>query len=230
MSHTVSYVLYYSSHTFSYVNMNAKTATGGKPGRHAAAREVGKQKTREALVRAATELFAKSGLDTSLDEICARAGYTRGAFYVHFRDRDELLSAVMARIGEHVLNALLGAEQAGTPDDLLDVMSRFIPALLSGSYPLSRKGGMRPHQLLDACARSGEIRRQYVGLTQNSIERLGRSVAESQRRKRVRGDVEAKQLATLLVGLVIGLHTMHDLDMPLDLAGGSAALLKLLAG
>ncbi len=209
--------------------MNAKTAAGDKPGRHAAAREAGKQKTREALVRAATELFARSGIDTSLDEICARAGYTRGAFYVHFKDRDELLSAVMGRIGERVLDALLGTEREGTPDDLLAVMTRFIPALLGGSYPLSRKGGMRPHQLLDACARSEAIRKQYVGLTQDSIERLGRSVAESQRRKRVRSDVEAKQLATLLVGLVIGLHTMHDLDMPIDLAGGSAALLKLLS-
>ena len=208
--------------------MPAKKTAAGKPTRHSAMRESAKQKTREALLRAATELFAKSGLDTSLDEICARAGYTRGAFYVHFRDRDELLSAVMGRIGEGVLNALLGAEQADVPDDLLAVVRRFIPALLGGSYPLSRKGGMRPHQLLDACARSDSIRRQYVGLTRNSIERLARSVAESQKRRQVRGDVEAGQLALMLVALVIGVHTMHDLDMPIDLAGGSLSLLKLL--
>src|SRR5262252_1452795 len=52
------------------------------------------QRTREALIQAGIELFAEKGLDApSLDEICDRAGYTRGAFYVHFADRDEFVVA-----------------------------------------------------------------------------------------------------------------------------------------
>jgi len=40
-------------------------------------------------------------LDTpSLDDICDRAGFTRGAFYVHFADREALLVAVMDHVGE----------------------------------------------------------------------------------------------------------------------------------
>src|SRR4051812_40727719 len=63
-------------------------------------REETKQRTREALVEAGIALFAEQGLDgPSLDAICERAGFTRGAFYVHFRDRDELLQAVMERVG-----------------------------------------------------------------------------------------------------------------------------------
>ncbi|HVH04632.1 MAG TPA: TetR family transcriptional regulator, partial [Myxococcota bacterium] len=67
------------------------------------ARELAKQETREALVQAAIAEFAEKGLDLpSLDAICARAGFTRGAFYVHFRDREELLGAVMERaLGAH---------------------------------------------------------------------------------------------------------------------------------
>ena len=50
-----------------------------------------KQETREALISAALAEFAEHGFDApSLDAICARAGYTRGAFYVHFRDRSDL--------------------------------------------------------------------------------------------------------------------------------------------
>jgi AcrR family transcriptional regulator len=49
------------------------------------AREAGKRETREALLRAAMDEFAEKGRDLpSLDASCARAGFTRGAFYVHF--------------------------------------------------------------------------------------------------------------------------------------------------
>ncbi len=51
-------------------------------------RDETKQRTRDALIQAGLELFTEQGLDVpSLDAICDRAGFTRGAFYVHFADR-----------------------------------------------------------------------------------------------------------------------------------------------
>lgn len=61
-----------------------------KERRRAQSRDESMQETRAALVGAAPELFAKEGLDASLDAICERAGFSRGAFYVHFSDRDAL--------------------------------------------------------------------------------------------------------------------------------------------
>ena len=53
-------------------------------------------RTRRALAAAAAELIAEKGWDrTSLDEICARAGMTRGAFHGNFASRDALFLAVM---------------------------------------------------------------------------------------------------------------------------------------
>ena len=53
-------------------------------------------RTRQALAAAAAELIAEKGWDrTSLDEICARAGMTRGAFHGNFKSRDALFLAVM---------------------------------------------------------------------------------------------------------------------------------------
>ena len=44
-------------------------------------REETKQATRDALISAGMALFAEQGLDgPSLDAICDRAGFTRGAF------------------------------------------------------------------------------------------------------------------------------------------------------
>lgn len=189
-------------------------------------RETTKQETREALMKAAAELFKTEGLDVSLDAVCAHAGYTRGAFYVHFKGRDELISAVMGRIGDQVLDALLGREEDG--DDLLILVQRFLASLVSGDYPLTRKGGLPPHQLLDACARSRDIRDQYVRLTQSGAARLANALRDGQQKGLVRQDVSADSAALLLVGIVIGLHTMYDLEMSIDMSAGAQTLLQML--
>src|SRR5262249_34282992 len=112
------------------------------------------RKTRDALVLAGISLIAEQGLDApSLDAICERAGKTRGAFYVHFRDRDEFLVEVMDRVGTAFLDGVLAV-----PSDLSATVQRFLEAFLSGVYPLTQRGGVKPHQLLDACARSAIVR------------------------------------------------------------------------
>ncbi|CBL44563.1 Transcriptional regulator [gamma proteobacterium HdN1] len=189
-------------------------------------REAAKQETHEALIRAATELFKEQGLDVSLDAVCARAGYTRGAFYVHFKDRDALISAVMGQIGDQVLDILLGKEDE--QQDLLALVPGFIQALLSGDYPLSRKGGLPPHQLLDACARSEDIRIQYVQLIQKGAARLANALREGQKKGLVRANLAPESTALVIVSMVIGFHTMYDLAVPMDMGGEAHAVLQLL--
>ena len=123
-----------------------------------------KQASREALIESAMVLFPERGLDVSLDDLCAHAGYTRGAFYVHFKNRDELTLEVMTRVGQRMMDTLLGETEDARREDLFAVAARFIPALFNGDYPLTRHGGMRPFQLLDACARSESIHQRYLAL------------------------------------------------------------------
>ena len=55
-----------------------------------------RQRTRAALIEAAAGIIAEKGFDrASLEEICARAGMTRGAFHGNFRSREELFLAVV---------------------------------------------------------------------------------------------------------------------------------------
>jgi AcrR family transcriptional regulator len=183
-----------------------------------------KQETRAALIGAAMALIAEQGLDgPSLDAICARAGYTRGAFYVHFRDRDDLLVAVMERVGGDFLDAVISG-------GLQPTVERFLASIASGLYPLTKKGGVRPHQLYDACARSPAIRERYVGLIGVAIEKLAGVVDEEQRRGTLRDEVPASEVAGLLLATVIGAHTMLDLEVPLDYAALARGALGLLRG
>jgi AcrR family transcriptional regulator len=196
-------------------------------------REETKLRTRAALVDAGIALFGEQGLDApSLDAICERAGFTRGAFYVHFRDRDEFLEAVMERLGAQFLDAVLvdEDEQKGKPGTALTrTVSRFVGAVAAGEYPLMRDGGVRPHQLLDACARSPAIRAQYVRLAEESVTRLGRIVRADQKAGTLRDDVDHRAVATLLLAAIIGAQTMNELRMKVDLPGTASAMLRLLA-
>lgn len=190
-------------------------------------RDAAKQETREALLQAATALFHSEGLDASLDAVCARAGYTRGAFYVHFRDRDELISAVIERIISPLIDTLLG--RGDEDEDFLVLVNRFLETVAGGRYPISRDHGLRPHQLLDACARSDTVRRQYQHLIEAGMERLADALRRAQARGQLRADVDAGQVARMLMGLVLGMQTLMDLVMPLDLPGMAATLLQLLS-
>ncbi len=195
--------------------------------RRSRTRAEAREQSRAALLRAGIELVARDGIDgPSLDAICARAGYTRGAFYGHFADRDEFLVAVMDEVGRRFLDAVLSA--AAGAQDLVAVAGRFLTALARGDYPLASKRGVKPHQLLDACARSPRIRARYVALTEDAIDRLAAIIAADQARGALRRDADPTQLARLLLAIVIGAHTMLDLDMDLDVARAGGELIRLL--
>lgn len=57
-----------------------------------------RERTRERLLDAAAEVFVEHGVDgAAIDDIAARAGYSRGAFYSNFADKTELLIALCDR-------------------------------------------------------------------------------------------------------------------------------------
>ncbi|AKU93877.1 hypothetical protein AKJ09_00541 [Labilithrix luteola] len=202
--------------------------------------------TREALVTAALELFSEEGLDApSLDAICDRAGYTRGAFYVHFPDRDALLVAVMEKVGEAFLSSVF--EQFRSPpatttskSALILAAQRFVAAVEAGAYPLmpsakargarsghERAPQIRPHQLLDACARSPVVRERYRALVEASIDQVAQLAWEDQSRAVIHTGLDPKQVGTMLLAVVIGAQTMVELGVPVD--PGALARTVLLA-
>ncbi len=187
-----------------------------------------KEATRDALIAAGMELFAKDGLDgPSLDEISAHAGFTRGAFYVHFADRDDFLAAVMDHVGQEIVDELLVA--GGGAGGLVGAMQRFVAASASGKYPLMPAGGIRPHQLLEACARSKPLRERYLRLVDMSVARIRELVQQGQTDGVVRTDVEPASTATMVIALVVGLQTLADLGVPVALGPLAADMLRLMS-
>ena len=80
-----------------------------------------REQTRARLLSAALELLAEQGLArSSVEGVCERAGFTRGAFYSNFQSMDDVVAALFAqragRVLEHVQERLAGADDpAGVP-------------------------------------------------------------------------------------------------------------------
>src|SRR5690606_41278730 len=55
--------------------------------------------TREAILDAAEEVFIENGVSrATLEQIARRAGVTRGAVYWHFKDKNDLFTAMINRV------------------------------------------------------------------------------------------------------------------------------------
>jgi AcrR family transcriptional regulator len=71
-------------------------------------REEKKAATREALLEAATKVFARQGYEAaSLDEVAWEAGLTKGAVYSNFASKDALFAAVIERYHDRRMLDLL---------------------------------------------------------------------------------------------------------------------------
>ena len=184
------------------------------------------QKTREALIAAATQLFVEQGLDRpSLDAICARAGFTRGAFYVHFRTRDELIAAVVESAMGGFIDAMIKTGEAGA--DLGTIVRTFAAVLRGG--PLPFVGQVRGHQIMEACLRSPTLRQKYNELLAHARERLCDTVRRGQDAGTVRGDVDPHATAQLLLALVLGAHTASEIGAPYEADRVGEDVLRMLA-
>ncbi len=114
-------------------------ANGSEPaGDHG--RSPRREATRQRILDAAREVFAEMGvIGGTVEDICERARFTRGAFYSNFTDKDDVLAALVDREHATLLDhldaslALVDQELAGAPDlgaaiaSIVDWILRSIP-------------------------------------------------------------------------------------------------------
>jgi AcrR family transcriptional regulator len=78
--------------------MQETVISGREDRRKRLTREESRAQTRERLVEAAFQLFAREGIESvSIDRIAEEAGYSRGAFYSNFETKEDLIAAVIER-------------------------------------------------------------------------------------------------------------------------------------
>jgi TetR/AcrR family transcriptional repressor of nem operon len=188
-------------------------------------REAAKQETREALVRAGMALFSEEGVDVpSLDSICARAGFTRGAFYVHFKDREDFLGAVVDQTLSDFVNWVIstGDLQGG---GLFGIIERFLGVAKDGRLPFSE----RQRLLLQLVSRgSGEKR--YKPIIDEAVARLSEAARLEQQAGRLDSPLDAREIGLLLTASAVGFMAVLDAGFEANFAEIQQLIRRLLLG
>ncbi len=207
-----------------------------------------KQETREALIAAALAEIAEHGLDApSLDAICARAGFTRGAFYVHFKDRADLLAAVVAHAMTVFMDAVIAT--GGEGHDLERTIDRFADAVMQAMAAPTAAGaagkgkrraaparsalplpaGVPFARVLEGVTRDPRLRAGFTSLLAGAAGRLAAIAEDGARAGTIRADVDAAQIGVLLVLVALGVTVALDVDLPVAPSALRDTVLRLLA-
>ena len=148
-----------------------------------------RSQTRERLIDAAVVLFAEKGvLGASVEEICERAEFTRGAFYSNFADKDALCLAVLNRQAGRELAATeqaVAALRTQTPgaasvDELVDsALEVFMAAQPNRTVDLITSMELRLYAIRNPALRdaflavNAQTAVQVGTLLQLAIDRIG---------------------------------------------------------
>lgn len=190
--------------------------------------------TRQQLLEAAIGVFAEKGVSrTSLQDIAAAAGTTRGAIYWHFKNKADLFNALME-------SAILPMEQAMAQighDSAQDPLLELEHALLQTMRSIA--GDMRTRAIFEIATLKVEyvkeslaIKVRHVQAIDNATREICRSLQEAAVRRGLSlalpVDVAAAGLHALTAGLI---HTWMLTPDAFDLvAVAPAAISSYLAG
>jgi AcrR family transcriptional regulator len=160
------------------------------------------QVRREQIAEAALGLIASQGVRRlSIGDVARRVGLVPSGIYRHFKNKDELLDAVLDRVQQRLLANVKASRDEHTDalDCLKDVLMRHIRYLREGkviSVPrmiFSEEGhGDNPARKRRVLG----VLKQYVGQVVE-IVRLGQSQG------RIRSELDAQTVAMMLFGIVV---------------------------
>ena len=133
--------------------------------------------TRARLLDAAREVLAETGIQgATVEQICERAGFTRGAFYSNYDSKDELVVDLFNREKERMVGALRGAvDDELRPGDLgsiAQVLERF-----TAIEPIDRTWFLVHHEFVIHAVRHRRIADAYVELWEQTHEEFAEIIA-----------------------------------------------------
>jgi AcrR family transcriptional regulator len=163
------------------------------------------EQTRRNFIQAATDVFYSRGFtEPTIQDICDRAGYSRRAFYAHFKNRDELIAAFL----EDVFANFFREFETTRAGDISTIIANFVVSATRSERGLAGSPAWRLRHTLEACDTSDIVRRQYVACFATLMRRLSVHILLGQRDGLIRADFPADGLAGILGGLAYGTMTV----------------------
>lgn len=177
------------------------------------------------IVEATLRLADKVGPDRlATAQVAEAVGLTQAALFRHFPRKQDLWEAVAARIGEKFQQRWLAIERG--PADPLDQLRGIVTAQLKLIQSMPAIPAILFSRELHVENRT--LRVIFAEFMKNFHLRVERLIAAAQRDGRLRGDIEPRDAAFLVIGLVQGLVLRWSLSgRSFDLAGEGDRLLSV---
>ncbi len=157
---------------------------------------------REQIAEAAMSLVATQGLRRlSVAAVARRVGLVPSGIYRHFKNKDEILDAVLDRVEERLLAnvAASRAENADALKCLKDVLMRHIRLLREG------KAISIPRMIFseDAHGDNPSRKRRVLRLFNNYIGQLSEIMRLGQSQGVIRPELDAQTVALMFLGIIV---------------------------
>ncbi len=176
--------------------------------------------TREKILQAAAHLFALKGYhDTKLDEVLDTAQVTKGAFFHHFRDREDLGFAVLdwhMDQRRHLLNAIEQELPLAKEADPLARVFRRLDAIQEMARRRERsKGGCVIGNLSTALSDCHDGFRKRLAqcldeMAQEFVPHLEQAARRLPAKRRPVPDELARYIVTVIEGAIMQARTLCD--------------------
>lgn len=170
-------------------------------------REQARAETRARLMAAARREVARKGAGASVRDIAAAAGYTQGALYAHFENKELLLLALLAEQKDNEISALnqmiTHAEQA--PEAARSALDAWLDALHDDADWALLAVELELHARRDPA-----FAERYDALAAEQIAMLGAFIERFFASQRSTPPAPPERIAAALVGLTHGLALQRD--------------------
>lgn len=152
--------------------------------------------------------FADHGYhESSIDEIAAHAGLSKGAIYYHFAGKRDILIGLFELWSERLLQRW---EAISRDSDPLEALSRDAEAAFASAEDLLllSRGAV---ELLSHAARDDQMRSRVADLYAASRNHISALLSDAQRQGLI-GETDADSVATALMAMFEGLFVMKAMD------------------
>lgn len=162
--------------------------------------------TKRKLVNAGVKLMRARGYNaTTVDEICADAGVTKGGFFHYFKSKDDIARAALAQFHEDRMNSYEAAPFRKLADPLDRVFGRldFVKASIGGHQHVT-KGcliGMFAQELAVTNPEIGDVCQNYFS---RMVSDFSRDLAEAKATHAPEAGFDPNGLAQLYLAIVQG--------------------------
>jgi AcrR family transcriptional regulator len=162
-----------------------------------------REATRQKLLDAAAQVFAEVGLDAaSVEAICERAGFTRGAFYSNFETKDELFLELVGNVARERVDAVrsrvLQLESEGglgeVPALALEIVQRVLDISADDRLGVLLMNEIRIHAL-----RNPRLAAAYLAQEDEMRRSVAQIIEDIARAKQLRFRMPADEAARLML-------------------------------